>query len=145
MSRDGSYDMVLLPSQHDNNDGRWLARWRRTRRRLPPAAEEEHSDLPRHPPRRRRRRWGNRGQARGGNSSAVRPKRVDDTGTPAGDMSGVVLAPETTPGVASQQRANPKRTDDADTLARDLSDISLAPEMTAHSVPDATSPPSIDQ
>ena len=36
MSRDGSYDMVLLPSQHDNNDGRRLARRRRTRRRLPP-------------------------------------------------------------------------------------------------------------
>jgi hypothetical protein len=145
MSRDGSYDMVLLPSQHDNNDGRWLARWRLTRRRLPPATEEEHSDLPRHPPRRRRRRWGNRGQARGGNSSAVRLERVDDAGTPARDMSGVVLAPETTPGVASQQRANPKRTDDVDTLARDLSDISLAREMTAHSVPNATSPPPIDQ
>jgi hypothetical protein len=35
MSRDGSYDMVLLPSQHNNNDGRRLARWRRTRRQLP--------------------------------------------------------------------------------------------------------------
>jgi hypothetical protein len=46
-------------------------------------------------------------------------------------MSGVVLAPETTTGVASQQRANPKRTDDASTLARDLSDISLAPEITS--------------
>jgi hypothetical protein len=30
MSYGGSYDMVLLPSQHDNNDGRRLARWRRT-------------------------------------------------------------------------------------------------------------------
>jgi hypothetical protein len=60
-------------------------------------------------------------------------------------MSGVVLAPETTTGVASQQRANPKQTDDAGTLARDLSDISLAPEITTHSVPDATSPPSINQ
>jgi hypothetical protein len=39
----------------------------------------------------------------------------------------------------------PKRTDDAGTLARDLSDISLAPEITTHSVPDATSPPSINQ
>jgi hypothetical protein len=48
-------------------------------------------------------------------------------------------------GVASQQRANPKRTDDAGTLARDLSDISLAPEVTTHSVPDMTSPPSINQ
>jgi hypothetical protein len=64
---------------------------------------------------------------------------------PAGDMSGVVLAPETTTGVASQQRANPKWTDDADTLARDLSDISLAPEIMTHSVLDATSPPSINQ
>jgi hypothetical protein len=60
-------------------------------------------------------------------------------------MSGVVLAPETTTGVASQQRANPKWIDDTDTLARDLSDISLAPEITTHSVPDATSPPSINQ
>jgi hypothetical protein len=60
-------------------------------------------------------------------------------------MSGVVLAPETTTGVTSQQRANLKRTDDAGTLARDLSDISLAPEITTHSVPDATSPPSTDQ
>jgi hypothetical protein len=48
-------------------------------------------------------------------------------------------------GFASQQRANPKRTDDAGTLARDLSDISLAPKITAHSIPDATSPPSINQ
>jgi hypothetical protein len=60
-------------------------------------------------------------------------------------MSGVVLAPETTTGVASQQHANPGRTDDAGTLARDLSDISLAPEITTHFVPDATSPPSIDR
>jgi hypothetical protein len=36
MSLDGSYDMVLLPPQRDNdNDGRQLARQRRTRRRLP--------------------------------------------------------------------------------------------------------------
>jgi hypothetical protein len=60
-------------------------------------------------------------------------------------MSGVVLAPETTTGVASQQRANPKQTDDAGTLARDLLDISLAPEITTHSVPDATSPLSINR
>jgi hypothetical protein len=145
MSHDGIYDMVLLPSQHDNNDGRRLARRRRTRRRHLPAAEEEHPGLPRHPPRRRRRRRGNRGQAGGGTSSAVGPERVDDAGTPTGDMSGVVLAPETTTGVASPQRANPKQTDDAGTLARDLSDISLAPEITTHSVPDATSPLSIDQ
>jgi hypothetical protein len=145
MSHDGSYDMILLPSQHDNNDGRQLARRRRTQRRQLPAVEEEHPGLPRHPPRRRRRRWSNCGQARGGTSSAVGPEQADDAGTPAGDMSGVVLAPETMTGVASQQHANPGRTDDAGTLARDLSDISLAPEITTHSIPDATSPPSIDQ
>jgi hypothetical protein len=145
MSRDGNYDMVLLPSQHDNNDVRRLARRGRTRRRLSPVVEEEHPGLPRHPPRWRRRRWGNSGQAGGGTSSAVGPERVDDAGTPAGDMSGVVLAPETTTGVASQQCANPKRTDDASTLARNLSDICLAPEITTHSIPDATSPPSINQ
>jgi hypothetical protein len=137
--------MVLLPSQHDNNDGRRLARRRRTRRRHLPAAEEEHPGLPRHPPRRRRRRWGNRGQAGGGTSSTVGPERVDDAGTPAGDMSGVVLAPETTTDVASPQCANPKRTDDASTLAKDLLGVSLVPQITVHSVPDATSPPSIDQ
>jgi hypothetical protein len=60
-------------------------------------------------------------------------------------MSGVVLAPETTTGFASQQRANPKRTDDASTLAKDLLGVSLVPEITVHSVPDATSPPSINQ
>jgi hypothetical protein len=60
-------------------------------------------------------------------------------------MSGIVLAPETTTGVASPQRANPKRTDDASTLAKDLLGVSLIPEITVHSVPDATSPPSIDQ
>jgi hypothetical protein len=60
-------------------------------------------------------------------------------------MSGVVLAPETTTGVASQQRANPKRTDDASTLAKDLLGVSLVPEITVHFVPDATSPSSINQ
>jgi hypothetical protein len=145
MTLDGSYDMVLLPSQRDSNDGRRLARRRRTQRRLPPVAKEEHPGLPRHPPRRRRRRRGNRGQAGGGTSSAVRPERVIDAGTPAGDMSGVVLAPETTTDVASPQRANPKRTDDASTLAKDLLDVNLIPEITVHSVPDATSPPSNDQ
>jgi hypothetical protein len=144
MSPDGIYDMVLLPSQHDHNDGRQLTRRRRTRRRLPPVAEDEHLGLPCHPPRRRRRR-GNRGQAGGGTSSAVGLERADDAGTPAGVMSGVVLAPETTTGVASQQRANPKRTADVGTLAGDLSDICLAPEIKTHSVPDATSPPSINQ
>jgi hypothetical protein len=145
VSPDGSYSMVLLSPQHDNNDGHQLAWRKRTRRRLPPVAEEEHLGSSRYPPRRRRRRRGNRGQAGGDTSSAVGPKRVDDAGTPAGDMSGVVLAPETTTGVAPQQRANPKRTDDAGALARDLSDISLAPEITTHSIPDATSPPSINQ
>jgi hypothetical protein len=144
ISRDGSYDMVLLPLQHDNNDGRQLARRRRTQRWHLPMVEEEHPGLPRHPPRWRRRR-GNHGQAGGGTSSAVGPKRADDAGTPAGDMSGVVLAPETTTGVASQQRANPKRTDDASTLAKDLLGVSLVPEITVHFVPDATSPPSINQ
>jgi hypothetical protein len=146
MSLDGSYDMVLLPPQRDsNNDGRQLARRRRTRRRLPPVAEEQHPGLSRHPPRRRRRRRGNRGQAGGGTSSAVGPERVNDAGTPAGDMSGVVLAPETTTNVVSPRRANPKRTDDASTLAKDLLGVNLVPKMTVHSVPDATSPPSIDQ
>jgi hypothetical protein len=121
MSPDGSYDMVLLPPKRDsNNDSRQLARRRRTRQRLPLVAEEQHPGLPRHPPRRRRRRQDNRGQAGGGTSLAVGPERVDDTGTPAGDMSGVVLAPETTTDVVSPQRANPKRTDDASTLAKDL-------------------------
>jgi hypothetical protein len=55
------------------------------------------------------------------------------------------LSPETTTGVASQQRANPKRTEDASTLAKDLLGISLVPEITVHSVPDATSPPSTNQ
>jgi hypothetical protein len=59
-------------------------------------AEEQHPGLSRHPPRRRRRRRGNCGQAGGDTSSAIGPERVDDTGTPAGDMLGVVLAPKTT-------------------------------------------------
>jgi hypothetical protein len=76
---------------------------------------------------------------------AVGPERVDDAGTPAGDMSGVVLAPETMTDVVSPRCANPKRTDDASTLTKNLLDVSLVPEMTVHSAPDATSPPSIDQ
>jgi hypothetical protein len=48
-------------------------------------------------------------------------------------------------GVASPQRTNPKRTDDASTLAKDLLGVSLVPEITVQSIPDATSPPSIDQ
>jgi hypothetical protein len=144
MSCDDSYDMVLLPLRRDsNNDGRQLARRWQTRRRLPPVVEEQHPGLPRHPPRHRRRRQGNRGQAGGGTSSAV--ERVDDVGTPAGDMSGVVLAPKTMTDVVSPQRANPKRTDDASTLAKDLLGVSLVPEMTVQSAPDVTSPPSIDQ
>jgi hypothetical protein len=47
--------------------------------------------------------------------------------------------------VVSPQGANPKRTDDASTLAKDLLGVSLVPEMTVQSVPDATSPQSIDQ
>jgi hypothetical protein len=108
-------------------------------------AEEGHPGLSRHPPRRRRRRWGNRGQVGGGTSSAIELEQVDDAGTPTGDMSGVDLAPETTTGVASQQRANPNRTDDASTLAKDLLVVNLVPEITVHSVPDATSPSPINQ
>jgi hypothetical protein len=67
--------------------------------------------------------------------SAVAPEQVDDAGTPPGDMSGIVLAPETTAGVTSPQRVNPKRTDDASTLAKDLLGITLVPEMTACSAP----------
>jgi hypothetical protein len=145
MSLDGNYDMVLLPPQRDSNNGRRLARQRRTRRRLSTVAEEEHPGLPRHPPHRRRRRRGNRGHAGGGTSLAVGPERVDDADTPAGAISCVVLAPETTTGVASPQCANPKRADEASTLAKDLLGVSLVPEITVQSVPDATSPTSIDQ
>jgi hypothetical protein len=145
MSPDGNYDMILLPPQHDSNDGRRLARRRRTQRRHLPEAEEEHPGLPRHPPRRRRGRRSNHGQARGSTSSAVELERVDGAGTPARDMSGVTLAPGTTTGVASQQRAHPRRTNDASTLARDLSGISLAPEVATRSIFDATSSPSINQ
>jgi hypothetical protein len=144
MSLDGSYDMVLLRPQRDNdNDGRQPARRRRTRRRLPPVAEEQHPGLSHRLPHRRRRRWGNRGQAGGGTSSAV--ERVDDAGTPAGDMSGADLAPEATTSVVSPQHANPKRTDDASMLAKGLLGVSLVPEITVQSVPDATSSPSIDR
>jgi hypothetical protein len=72
-------------------------------------------------------------------------ERVDDTGAPAGDTSGVDLASETKTGVVSPQHANPKRTDDASTLAKDLLGVSLVPEITVQSVPDATSSPSVDQ
>jgi hypothetical protein len=99
--------------------------------------------LSRHPPRHRRRRRGNHGQAEGGISSAV--ERVDDADTPAGDMSGVVLAPETTTSVISPQHASPKRTDDTSNLADDLLGVSLVPKITVQSVPDATLSPSIDR
>ena len=73
-------------------------------------------------------------------------ERVDDTGTPAGDMPGVVLTPETTMSVVSPQHANSKRTDDAITLAEDLLGVSLVPEITVQSIPDATSSrPSIER
>jgi hypothetical protein len=60
-------------------------------------------------------------------------------------MSGVVLAPETMTSAASPQHASPKRTDDASTLAKDLLGVTLIPKMMVRSVPDVTSPPSIDQ
>jgi hypothetical protein len=144
MSLDGNYDMVLLPPQRDSdNGGRQLARQQQTRRRLPPVVEEQHPGLSHRLPRRRRRRRGNRGQAGGDISSAV--ERVDDAGTPAGDMSGVALAPETTTSVVSPQHANPKRADDASTVAEGLLGVSLIPEITVQSVPDVTSSPSIDR
>jgi hypothetical protein len=144
MSLDGSYDMILLPPPRDNdNGGRQPARRRRNRRPLPHVAEEQHPGLSRHLPRRRRRRRGSHGQAGGGTSSAV--ERVDDTGAPAGDTSGVDLASETKTSVASPQHANSKQADDASTLAKGLLGVSLVPEITVQSVPDATSSPSIDQ
>jgi hypothetical protein len=106
-------------------------------------AEEQHPGLSRHLPHHRRRRRGNRGQAGGGVSSAV--ERVDDAGAPAGDTSGVDLAPETKTSAVSPQHANPKRTDDASMLAKDLLGVSLVPKITVQSVPYATSSPSIDQ
>jgi hypothetical protein len=134
MSLDGSYDMVLLPPQRDSdNDGRQPARWWRTRRRLPPMAEEQHLGLYRHLPRCRRRRRCNRGQAGGDTSLAV--ERVDDAGTPAGDMLGVDLAPETTTSIISPQHANPKQTDDASALAKGLLGVSFVPEIMVQSVP----------
>jgi hypothetical protein len=144
MSLDGSYDMVLLsPPRASDNDGRQAARRRRTRRRLPSMAEEQHPGLSHRLPRRRRRRRGNHGQAGGGTSSVV--ERVDDAGAPAGDTSGVDLAPEMKTSVVSPQHANPKQTDDASTLAKDLLGVSLIPEITVQSVPYATLSPSVDQ
>jgi hypothetical protein len=65
-------------------------------------------------------------------------ERVDDAGAPAGDTSGVDLAPETTTSVVSPQHANPKRIDGASTLAKGLLGVSFVPEITVQSVPDAT-------
>jgi hypothetical protein len=81
----------------------------------------------------------------GGTLSAVAPERVDDAGTPPGDMSDIVLAPEAMAGVTSPRRVSPKRTDDAGTLAKDLLGVTLVPEMTVCSAPDTTSPSSNDQ
>jgi hypothetical protein len=129
MSLDGSYDMVLLPPPRDNdNGGRQSTRRWRNRRRLPHVAEERHPGLSRHLPRRRRRRRGNHGQAGGDTLLAV--ERVDNTGAPAGDTSGIDLASEMKTSVVSPQHANPKRTDDASTLAKDLLGVSLVPEIT---------------
>jgi hypothetical protein len=144
MSLDDSYDMVLLPTPRDNdNGGLQPARRRWNQRRLPRMAEEQHPGLSRHLPRRQRRRRGNHGQAGGGTSLAV--ERVDDAGAPAGDTSGVDLSSETKTGVVSPQPASPKRTDDASTLAKDLLGVSLVPEITVQSIPDLTSSPSVDQ
>jgi hypothetical protein len=145
MSLDGSYVMVLLPPRHNDNDSQRLARRRQPPRRHLLVVEEEHYGRPRHPPRWRRRRRGNRGHAGGGTLSAVRPDRADDASIPPRDVTGVVLVPETTTSAASPQHASPEQTDDASTLAKDLLGITLVPEMTVRSVPDATSPPSIDQ
>jgi hypothetical protein len=144
MSLDGSYDMILLPPLHDNDNGdRQLARRQRNRRRLPRVAEEQHPGLSRHLPRRRRRRRGRHGQVGGGTSSAV--ERVDGVGAPTRDTSGVDLTSETKTSVVSPRHANPKQTDEASTLAKDLLGVSLVREITVQSVPDATSSPSVDQ
>jgi hypothetical protein len=137
MSLDGSYDMILLPPPCNNdNGGRQPARQRRNRRCLPLVAEEQHPGLSRHLPRRWRRRRGRHGQAGGGTSSAV--ERVNDTGAPAGDTSGVDLASETKTSTVSPQHANSKQTDDASTLAKDMLGVSLVAETMVQSVPDAT-------
>jgi hypothetical protein len=145
MSLDGSYDMVLLPPRHSDNDSQRLARRRQPPWRHLPMVEEEHSGRPRHPPRRRRWRRGNHGHAEGDTLSVVGPDRADDVGTPPRDMSGVVLVPGTMASAASPQCAIPEQTDDASTLVEDLLGVTLVPEMTVRSVPYATSPPSIDQ
>jgi hypothetical protein len=144
MSLDGSYDMILLPSPCDSdNGGRQPARQRQNQRHLPHMAEEQHPGLSRHLPHRRRRRRGNHGQAGGGTSSAV--EQVEDAGAPAGDTSGFDLASETKTSAVSPQHANPKQTNDASTLAKDLLGVALVPKTTVQSTPDATSSPPVDQ
>jgi hypothetical protein len=144
MSLDGSYDMILLPPPRDgNNGGRQPARRRQNRRRLPHVAEERHLGLSRRLPRRRRRRRGNQGQAGGGTSSAV--ERVDGTGAPTGDTSGIDLASETKTSVVSPQHANSKRTNYTSMLARDLLGVTLVPKTTVQSTPNVTSSPPVDQ
>jgi hypothetical protein len=144
MSLDGSYDMILLPSPRDSdNGGRQPARRRGNRRRLPHVVEGRHSGLSRPLPRRRRRRRGNQGQAGSGTSLAV--ERVDGAGAPTEGASGIDLASETKTSVASPQHANLEQTHDASTLAKDLLGITLVPETTVQSVPDATSSPTVDR
>jgi hypothetical protein len=144
MSLDGSYDMILLPSPCDSdNGGRQPARRRRKRRHLPHVVEEQLSGLSRPLPRRWRRRRGNQGQAGGGTSSAV--ERVDGAGAPTGGTSGINLTSETKTSAVSPQHANPKQTDDASTLAKDMLGVTLVPETTVQSVPDMTSSPPVDQ
>jgi hypothetical protein len=106
-------------------------------------AEEQHPGLSHRLPSHRRRRRGDHGHAGGGTSSAI--ERVDSVGAPAGDTSGVDLAPEMTTSVISPQHANPKRTDDASALAKGLLGVSLVPEITVQSVPNVTTSPSVDQ
>jgi hypothetical protein len=145
MSLDGSYDMVLLPP---------AARQRQRRPSARPAAVDSTTSSP------------HGGRAASGfvpspsspqeEEEAGQPwpskrrhlvggERVDDAGTPAGDTSGVDLAPKTMMSVVFPQHTNPKRTDDASTLAKGLLGVSLVPEITVQSVPDATSSPSIDR
>jgi hypothetical protein len=94
MSLDGSYDMILLPPPHDNdNGGRQPARRLRNRRHLPRVVKERHSSSPRPLPRQRRRGRGNQGQAGGRASSAV--ERIDVPSAPMEGASGVDLAFET--------------------------------------------------
>jgi hypothetical protein len=106
-------------------------------------AEERLSGLSRRLPCRWRRRRGNQGQAGGSTSSAV--ERVDGTGAPTGDTSGIDFTSETKTSVVSPQHTNSKQTNDASTLARDLLGVTLVPETMVQSAPDATSSPPVDQ